>query len=265
MTMIETTVPERSAARTSLGRLPEHVRRGRRDLAVAFRWSARLGFHEAIANHYSLAVAADGREFLMNPAGRHWSKLRARDILMLDVDGRVLAGEGTLDPTAYYLHSAIHRMIPRARCVLHTHMPYTTALTSLEEGRLEMVSQNAARFFGRIIYDDDFNGMALSTDEAERICAAFADENAAVLMMANHGVMVIGPSVAHAFDELYYLEKACENQVLAMSTGKRLKRLSDETARLTCRQWLEYPNFSEAHFAELTRILDEEEPDYAAE
>ncbi|MBV9524101.1 MAG: aldolase [Alphaproteobacteria bacterium] len=253
---------DRDAAAESTA-LSQKVRQGRIDLAVAFRWSARLGFHEAIANHYSLAVAEDGREFLMNPAGRHWSKLQARDILLLDVGGRILAGDGELDPTAYYLHSAIHRLVPRARCVLHTHMPYATALTSLEDGRLEMISQNAARFYGRVVYDDAFNGMALSMDEAERICGALSRENASVLFMANHGVMVIGRSVAHAFDELYYLEKSCENQVLAMSTGKTLKRLPDEVARLTCKQWVEYPNFSEGHFAELKRILDAEEPEYA--
>jgi ribulose-5-phosphate 4-epimerase/fuculose-1-phosphate aldolase len=261
MTTIEM---QETRARSAAGsaHLSERVRQGRVDLAVAFRWSARLGFHEAIANHYSLAVSDDGHEFLMNPAGRHWSKLRAGDVLMLDVEGKILAGDGTLDPTAYFLHSAIHRLVPRARCVLHTHMPYATALTSLEDGRLEMISQNAARFFGRIVYDDEFNGMALSTGEAERTCAALSRENASVLFMANHGVMVIGQSVAHAFDELYYLEKSCENQVLAMATGRKLKRLADETARLTCQQWLDYPNFSQSHFAELNRILDEEEPDY---
>jgi ribulose-5-phosphate 4-epimerase/fuculose-1-phosphate aldolase len=263
MTMVEM---KRGEQRRRGNELPAHIRQGRADLAAAFRWSARLNLHEAIANHYSLAVSEDGREFLMNPAGRHWAKLQARDILLLDVEGRILAGDGTLDPTAYYLHSAIHRLVPRARCVMHTHMPYATALTSIEGGRLEMVSQNAARFFGRVAYDDEFNGMALSADESERICAAFArEEAAAVLFMANHGVMVIGRSVAEAFDELYYLEKACENQVLAMWTGKRLKRMPDETARLTCRQWLEYPNYAEQHFAEIRRILDEEEPGYAAE
>jgi ribulose-5-phosphate 4-epimerase/fuculose-1-phosphate aldolase len=250
-------------AATSLN-LSERARQGRIDLAAAFRWSARLNLHEAIANHYSVAVEDDGREFLMNPSGRHWSKLRASDILLLNVDGDILAGEGKLDPTAYYLHATLHRMLPRARCVLHTHMPYATALTAIVGGRLEMTNQNSARFFGRVVYDDDFNGMALSTNEAERICSALAAENASVLFMANHGVMVIGSSVARAFDELYYLEKACENQVLAMSTGKPLKCMSDDVAWLTCKQWLEYPNFSEMHFAEVKRILDEEEPEYSA-
>lgn len=263
MTMVEM---KEAGQRRHANALPAHIRQGRADLAAAFRWSARLNLHEAIANHYSLAASEDGREFLMNPAGRHWAKLEARDILLLDVEGRILAGDGTLDPTAYYLHSAIHRLVPRARCVMHTHMPYATALTSLEDGKLEMVSQSAARFFGRVIYDEEFNGMALGTGEAERICSAFAREEAAsVLFMANHGVMVIGRSVAEAFDELYYLEKACENQVLAMWTGKKLKRMPDETARLTCRQWLEYPDYAELHFADIKRILDEEEPQYAAE
>ncbi len=244
-------------------RLSERVRQGRRDLAVAFRWSARLGYNEGIANHYSLATNDDGTEFVINRAGIHWSHLKARDVLLSNVAGEVLAGEGTLDPTAYSLHSTLHRLVPRARCVLHTHMPYASALTSLEDGKLQFISQNSARFYGRVVYDDEFNGMALSLDESERICSALAQENAEVLFMAGHGVMVIGETVAKAFDALFYLERACENQVLAMSTGKKLKRLSDEVARLTCQQWLDYPNFAEQHFSELTTILDEEEPDYA--
>jgi ribulose-5-phosphate 4-epimerase/fuculose-1-phosphate aldolase len=224
-----------------------------------------LNFNESIGNHYSLAVGNDGTEFLMNPMGRHWAKLTAGDILLTNLEGKVLAGEGEIDPTAYFLHTAIHRMIPRARCVMHNHMRYATTLTSIDQGRIEMISQNAARFYGRVAYDDEFHGMALSHEEAERCASAFKEKGVAVLMMANHGVMVIGDSVAHAFDELYYLEKTCENQLSAMWTGKPLKPMSDKAARITCQQWQEYPKFSEQHFAEVKRILDADEPDYATQ
>lgn len=231
------------------------------DLAAAFRWAARLGFHEAVANHFSLAVAEDGSRFLIQPRGRHFSKVRASELLLVDADGAVLEGEGSVDPTAFHIHSAIHRGVPQARCLLHTHMPYATALTCIEGGRLEPISQNALKFYGRVAYDEDFGGMALDTDEGSRLCAALDDKP--VLFMGNHGITVAGTCVAEAFDDLYFLEKACETQVLAMSTGRPLKHVPDAIARRTCQQWLEYPDLAQLHFAELKRILDHEEPDYA--
>jgi len=239
----------------------DSVTQGRIDLAAAFRWAARLGFHEAVANHFSLAVVEDGSRFLIQPRGRHFSKVRASELLLVDADGAVLEGEGSIDPTAFHIHSAIHRGVPQARCILHTHMAYATALTCLEGVRLEPVSQNALRFYERIAYDETFGGMALDTDEGARLCAALGDKT--VLFMGNHGVTVTSTSVAQAFDELYFLEKACETQVLAMSTGRRLNQVPDTVARQTCRQWQEYPDLAQLHFTELKRILDEEEPDYA--
>ncbi|MEX6501994.1 aldolase [Pseudomonas zhanjiangensis] len=239
----------------------EHVTQARIDLAAAFRWAARLGFHEAVANHFSLALTEDGSRFLIQPRGRHFSRVRASELLVVDADGRVLEGAGAVDPTAFHIHSAIHRGVPQARCILHTHMPYATALACIEGGRLEPISQNALRFHGRIAYDEDFAGMALASDEGARLCAALGDKP--VLFMGNHGVTVAGASVAAAFDELYFLEKACETQILAMSSGRPLKRVPHAIAEKTCKQWLEYPDLAQLHFTELKRILDQEEPDYA--
>ncbi|NVK40317.1 MAG: aldolase [Oceanospirillaceae bacterium] len=239
----------------------DHEKQWRIDLAAAFRWAARLGFHEAVANHFSLAVSEDGSRFLIQPRGRHFSKVRASELLLVDAEGTVLEGKGTLDPTAFHIHSAIHRRLPQARCILHTHMPYATALACIEGGRLEPVSQNALKFYGRVAYDEDFGGMALDISEGERLCAALGEKP--ILFMGNHGVTVAGSTVAEAFDELYFLEKACETQALAMSTGRPLKQVPDAVARTTCRQWQDYPDLAPLHFEELKRILDEEEPDYA--
>lgn len=237
--------------------------RTREDLAAAFRWAARLGLHEAVANHFSLALG-EGPEapFLIQPRGRHFSRVRASELLTVGPDGTVEEGDGPVDPTALHIHGCIHRRVPAARCVLHTHMPYATALACIEGGRLEPVSQNALRFWGRVAYDQDFAGMALDDDEGERLARALADSS--VLFMGNHGVTVVGPNVAEAFDRLYYLEKACETQVLAMSTGQPLRRVDDETARCTRDQWDAYPDAAENHLAEIRAILDEECPDYRA-
>jgi ribulose-5-phosphate 4-epimerase/fuculose-1-phosphate aldolase len=201
-------------------------RRLRVDLAAAFRWTARLGWHEAVANHFSAAVSEDGRRFLMNPRWRHFARIKASDLLRLDADDpTALERPDAPDPTAWYIHAALHRELPQARCVLHTHMPYATTLATLKDGEIKPLDQNCLRFFGRVAYEDAYDGLALSIDEGQRFARAIGDKS--VLMLANHGVIVVGSSVAEAFDELYYLEKACQVLVLAYSTGKELRLVSD--------------------------------------
>jgi ribulose-5-phosphate 4-epimerase/fuculose-1-phosphate aldolase len=239
----------------------DDIARQRIDLAAAFRWAARLGFHEGVCNHFSVAVSPSGDRFLVNPHGRHFSEIRASDLLLVEPDGSV-AGDGEPpEPTAFFIHSRLHCGLPHARCILHTHMPYATALTTLEGGRLEPVNQNALRFYDQIAYDDEYNGLALDEAEGDRMCAALG--NRQIMFMANHGVSVIGHSVAFAFDSMYYLERACRNQVLAMSTGRPLKRVPDALARKVAQQIAGEDN-SKRHFDALKRILDREEPDYAA-
>ena len=232
----------------------------RADLAAAFRLGARFGWHESIANHFSLAVADDGGRFLLNPWGLHFSEIRASDLLVVDTKGKVVEGEGEVDRTAACIHGPIHARLPHARCVLHTHMPYATAMASIEGIRIEPIHQNSARFYDLVAYDDTYGGLALESEEGERICAALG--NKSVLLMANHGVTVVGRSVAEAFDDLYYLEQACRNQVLALSTGQPLKRMPEAVTRKTAAQWQECWE-PETHFAALKRILDREEPDHA--
>lgn len=238
-------------------------RQARIDLAAAFRLTARFGWHEAVANHFSLALDPEGRRILINPRWRHFARIKASDLLLLDVDDpTVMQRPDAPDPTAWCIHGALHRLRPEIRCVLHTHMPYATTLTSLEDSRLLPIDQNAMRFFGRIAYDDTYGGFALTEDEGERIAKALGDKPIAFLK--NHGVIVTGRSVAHAFDELYYLEKACQHMVLAYSTGQKLRLVSDNMAASMAREWDEYEGFAEAHFDELKAILDDEDPSYAA-
>ena len=234
----------------------------RQDLAAAFRWAARLNLHEAVANHFSAALSDDGRQFLLNPPGRHFSRIRASELLLLDADHA--DHNPPADPSAWFLHGHLHRTVPRARCILHTHMPYTTTLACLADYEFLMLDQNACRFHNRIAYDRDYAGMALDDDEGSRV-ARIMGEGKSVLFLGNHGVIVIGASVAEAFDELYYLEKAAQLQVLALSTGRPLAIVPDGVAALACRQWLEYPELSaQQHLCEIRNILDATEPDYAS-
>jgi ribulose-5-phosphate 4-epimerase/fuculose-1-phosphate aldolase len=230
------------------------------DLAAAFRLAVRMDLHEGVCNHFSLMLP--GGRFLLNRYGLHWSEVTASNLLALDAEGRVLAGEGEFEKTAFYIHSRIHLANPRAACVLHTHMPYATSLTLLEGGRLEMVEQNALRFHDDIAYDDTYNGLVTDNAEGDRLARVLGGKR--VMFLANHGVLVVGPTVAEAFDLLYYLERACRLQVLARASGLPFKKVRPEVVRETYRQILaDTPAYAGAHFGALKRILDREEPGYS--
>lgn len=238
------------------------VDQARIDLTAALRWAARLNLHESVCNHFSMLVPGAADRFLINPQGLHWSEVTAADIVISDARGNVIAGRHPVEPTAFFIHGAIHLGKPRARVVLHTHMPYATALTSIQNGRLEMCSQNALRFHNRVAYDDAYNGLALDGDEGERLCRAMGDADIAFL--GNHGVIVTGPSMAMAFDELYFVERAAQLQVLAMSTGRPLAIVPTQIAARTARQMAGESQQADYHFAALKRILDREEPGWSA-
>ena len=230
------------------------------DLAAALRWAARLGMHEGICNHFSLTVPGAADRFLVNPWGWHWSEITASSLVLCDAQGKVLEGKNQVEDTAFFIHSRIHLKAPHARCVMHTHMPYALALCTVEGGRLEMCEQNAIRFYDRIAYDDSYNGVALSRDEGDRIAASLV--NRQVAFLASHGVVVVGPSVALAFDDLYYLERAAQAQVLARSTGLPLRKIDPGVVAETARQMVREQDQAVRHFAALKRILDREEPEY---
>jgi ribulose-5-phosphate 4-epimerase/fuculose-1-phosphate aldolase len=233
----------------------------RLDLAAALRCSNRLGFGEGICNHFSLEIPGRTGRFLINPQGLHWSEVTPGDLVVVDAAGRKVEGRHGVEPTAFFIHSAMHRSKPSAKCVLHTHMPFATTLTVMDGGRLEWASQNALKFHGRVAYDDGYNGLALDEAEGGRMCALARDAD--VLFLANHGVIVCGPTVATAFDDLYYLERACMVQVLAAGAGKPLRVVPERIALLTGRQMTENTQQAELHFAALKRMLDRDEPGWS--
>ncbi|HSU76818.1 MAG TPA: aldolase [Burkholderiales bacterium] len=236
-------------------------RAARVDLAAAFRLAVRLDLHEGVCNHFSVMLA-EGQTFLLNRYGLHWSEVTASNLLALDAGGRLLAGDGEYEKTAFWIHSRIHLAHPHAACVLHTHMPHATALTLLEDGRLEMVEQNALRFYDDIAYDDTYNGLVVDEAEGDRLARVLGTRR--VLFLANHGVIVVGPTVAEAFDLLYYLERACRLQVLARMMGGKRRPVRPEVVERTYRLMrADAPQYASAHFSALKRILDREEPAYS--
>jgi ribulose-5-phosphate 4-epimerase/fuculose-1-phosphate aldolase len=238
----------------------EHLE-ARVDLVAALRWADRLGLGEGICNHFSVELPGRPGHFLINPQGLHWSEVTPGDLVIVDASGRHVEGRHRVEPTAFFIHGAMHRSKPSAKCVLHTHMPYATALTVIHGGRLEWASQNSLKFHDRVAYDDDYNGLVLDEAEGERMCASAKDAD--VLFLANHGVIVCGPSVAAAFDDLYYLERACMLQVMAMGTGKPLRIVPERIAGLTGRQMAEDSEQTLLHFAAIKRMLDRDEPGWS--
>ena len=242
--------------------LPEaELRNARVDLAAVFRWFARIGMHEGVANHLSAAVSKDGSKFLMNPRGRHFSRVTASDLLLLDArDKSTLDRPDAPDPTAWFIHGRLHARLPQARCILHLHPINTTALSTLEDSSMPPIEQNTMRFFERIAFDTDFGGMALDDAEGDRLAALMG--NKSILMMGNHGITVTGPSIAWAFDEMFYFERAAEILMTAYASGRKLRVVPDAVARKTAQEWLDYPHLAEDHLREVKAILDREEPDY---
>ena len=235
----------------------------RKDLAAAFRWTARLNMHEAVANHFSLAINADGSEFLINPNQMHFSKIKASDLLVIDAnDPETLEGPNAPDITAWGLHSAIHRHCPHARCAMHVHPMFSTVLASLADSRLLPIDQNTATFFNRYVIDNSYGGLALE-EEGERCAKLLQDPKKTVMIMGNHGIMVIGKSVAETFNRMYYFERAAETYIRALQTGQKLRILSDTIAEKTASEVDQYPEQSDRHLAELKEILDSEHSDYS--
>lgn len=234
----------------------------RMELAAALRWAARLGLNEGICNHFSVAVTPAGDQFLVNPLGYHWSEIVASDLVLADKDRNILEGDKRVEDTAFFIHSRLHLANPKTRSILHTHMPFATALCLLENGRLEMASQNAIRFYDQISYVAEYKGFALDNAEGDRLAAGMGKHNVAFL--GAHGVVVTGPTIAEAFDDLYYLERACQVQVIALSTRGKLRRLPPQIVRDAAQGMQEGKREgARLHLEAIQRILSREEPEYA--
>lgn len=232
------------------------------DLAAALRWAAKLNLHEGVANHFSLAINDSGSRFLMNPNQRHFSRIKASELIEIDVnDPEVLTGPDAPDITAWGLHGSIHRHCGHARCVMHVHSNFATVLAALADSRLPPIDQNAAMFYNRYVIDEAYGGLALE-DEGERCARLLHDPKKRVMIMGNHGLLVVGASVADTFNRLYYFERAAGTYIQALQTGRELRVLSDEVAEKTAQQLEAYPEQDERHFAELKAILDNEGSDY---
>jgi ribulose-5-phosphate 4-epimerase/fuculose-1-phosphate aldolase len=238
------------------------------DLAAAHRLAYMHGFSEGIFNHLTLVVPGRSDRYYQIPFGTHWSEVTASTLMEVGIDdGKVKRGSGDVERSCYCIHAPIHKALPQATAVFHTHMPYASALTRLEDPRIKEIGQTEVGMIDAIAYDDKYTGPALDPAEGERLAKCIG--NKTVLFMANHGVTTLGGAVAEAYDRLYYVERAAQVQIYAMWTGQPLKMLPDTLVEKTKRDiggaiFYDGPNPAQRHFDALKRILDRTEPDYAS-
>jgi len=229
-------------------------------LAAAMRMAVLHELDEGIDNHFTARVPGQPGRYLILPFGYHWSEARADDLVMFDDQGQTLEGEGKVELSAWCIHAPFHRLTG-AEVVLHTHQPWTVALNMLKDNRLLNATQTAVFLAREIAYDDRYDGTADFPSEGERLARIAGDKP--IVFMKNHGVMVVGASIAEAWDDLYYLERAAEAQRLAMATGRKLKPVPPEIAARTYAQMREGDRESaKLHLESIKRILSREEPEF---
>lgn len=248
----------------SPSRAADPVTQAKIDLAAAHRLAVLHELDEGIDNHFTVTVPGHKDRYLILPFGLHWSEARASDMIVFDESGNTLEGEGVVELSAQCIHAPIHR-IADAQVVLHTHQTWALALNMLDNNRVVPASQTAAFFHGWIAYDDTYTGTADTLAEGERLAHLIGDKQ--VMFMKNHGVLVVGQTVAQAYKRLYFLERVCRAQILAMSTGEPLAPLADDVIAQ-----VQTPPENDRHgggertrlyFEAMKRILDRELPGYA--
>lgn len=215
----------------------EAIITARNELAACFQLAALHGLEEGICNHFSAMLPGHDDLFLVNPYGYAFSEVTVQNLLVCDFAGNVVDGDGEPEATAFYIHARLHKQLPRIKVAFHTHMPHATALCLLQGPPLLWLGQTALKFYGRTAVDEDYNGLALDASEGDRIASVMGDAD--IVFLKNHGVIVAAPTIAEAWDDLYYLERAAQVQLLAMATQRELKPVPHAIAQRAYEQMRE--------------------------
>ena len=242
--------------------LPLTERAVREELAAAHRLAARYGMIDLIHTHFSARVPGTADQFLISPYGRWFHEVTASDLVKVDAQGNVV-GEAGASVAGFIIHEAVYSVRPDVSSIFHTHTRAGVAVSALACGLLP-ISQFALRFHGRVGYHE-YDGATLVEGERERLRRNAADPNHAVIILRNHGLVTVGPSVADTFCWMYYLDRACQVQIDCLQTGKDLATLSDEV----CQQTADYYEGGDDKewrmttvWAALLRLIENETPDY---
>jgi ribulose-5-phosphate 4-epimerase/fuculose-1-phosphate aldolase len=232
-------------------------------LAACYRIFAHLGWTELIYNHITLRLDGDGdgRHFLINPFGLHYTEVTASNLVKIDLDGSVV-GESRwpVNPAGFTLHAALHGGLPQAHCVMHTHTTAGMAVACSRDG-LSMSNFYSAQLHGKLAYHD-FEGITVHPDEGPRLLASIGDRQAVILR--NHGLLSWAPTLHGAFAILWLLNRACEVQLATLSMGAA-HELPDAVQQRCTRDSLQFSRQFGAGldmFDALVRLVDRVDPSY---
>jgi ribulose-5-phosphate 4-epimerase/fuculose-1-phosphate aldolase len=251
----------KSHKRTTKKKFSQAERQKRIDLAAAYRLVALYGMDEMIANHISARVPGKDGVFYINPYGMLYEQMHASCFVELDLDGNVVYNptEYGINQAGFVLHSAVHKARHEVDCVIHTHTLAGMAVSAMKCGLLPL-AQTAMRFTD-VAYHD-YEGVALNMDEQARVVADLGNREAMILR--NHGLLVVGASIAEAFNNIFRLERACQLQVTALSCNTELAMPSKDLIEATNKLYLPgvRRRFGLLEWPALLKKLDSIDPSY---
>jgi ribulose-5-phosphate 4-epimerase/fuculose-1-phosphate aldolase len=199
------------------GKVSAEEWQARVDLAALYRLVALHGWDDLIYTHISARIPGPEHHFLINPYGMLFDEMTASSLVKIDLEGNILQETPYfINPAGFTIHSAIHAAREDAKFVMHLHSDQGVAVAAQKEGLLPL-SQHALIVLPQLAYHD-YEGIALNLDERERLVADIGDKS--LMLLRNHGTLSVGESAANCWVGMYYLERACKQQVMALSAGR---------------------------------------------
>ena len=225
----------------------------RLNLAACFHLADYFQMSDIIWNHITAKTSFDKETFLINKFGLRYDEITASNLLEINKEGRVVNGEGEINYTGYVIHGAIHKGRDDINCVMHTHSRSGLAISCLEDG-LKPIIQDAAMFHNRVSYHD-WEGMSTESNECERLSKNLGKNN--VMILRNHGLLTCGKTISEAFMLMYYLDRACKNQIDTLSMGKKTIIPSDNVMEFAAGQYEDHRfQLGKHEWPALLRLLD---------
>jgi len=225
----------------------------RLNLAACYHLVDHFKMSDIIWNHITVRTSSKKNTFLINKFGLRYDEITASNLLEVDLNGNVVNGEGIINDTGYIIHGGIHKKRKDINCIMHTHTRSGLAISCLEEG-LNPIIQDAAMFHNRVSYHD-WQGMSTEDEECEILSNNLGLNN--VMILKNHGLLTCGKTVAEAFMLMYYLDRACKNQIDLLSMGKKIIKPSNDILEFAAGQYYDSRfHLEKFEWPDLLRLLD---------
>ena len=223
------------------------------NLAACYHLADYFQMSDIIWNHITARTSLKKETFLINRFGLRYDEITSSNLLEINFDGKIVKGEGQINDTGYIIHGAIHKKREDINCIMHTHSRAGLAISCLQDG-LNPIIQDAAIFHNRVSYHE-WEGLSTESDECERLSKNLGNNN--VMILKNHGLLTCGKTISEAFMLMYYLDRACKNQIDILSTGQKMKIPSNNIMEFAAGQY-EDPRFQlgKHEWPALLRLLD---------